>query len=396
VSAPSEQRIDKRFVAGTHRTRSPRETFDDYKRFMPAMGITRIADVTGLDVIGLPVFTAIRPNARFLSTSQGKGVDADSARASALMEAIELWHAEHIDEARLRWDTWARLRRSAPTLDLDQVATRGPIAIDAPMLWIEGRCLFTRAPTWVPFGLVSLGDMPVGGVPTSPLAPSTTGLASGNHVLEATAHALCEIIERHCEVAWVSEGGDRVDPNSVSQGIAASVLASMREAGVYTCIWDCTSPTIGVPTYACEVMDPPDAGRRRLLGSYNGSGSHLSAEVALARAITEAAQSRLTYIAGSRDDILRAGYASSHNATIHDLKWRDLRAATELKRFDPTSLATATFGEDIERLLLSVERIGVKQAIVVDLTRRDVGVPVVKAIVPGMTELGAPHSEAQA
>lgn len=43
-----------------------------------------------------------------------------------------------------------------------------------------------------------------------------------------------------------------------------------------------------LPAYVCDVLDAPDAGRRRLLGAYNGSGCHPSAEVALARAITEA------------------------------------------------------------------------------------------------------------
>ena len=51
---------------------------------MAPMGITRLADVTGLDNIGIPVFQAIRPNARSLSVSQGKGVSLEAAQASAL------------------------------------------------------------------------------------------------------------------------------------------------------------------------------------------------------------------------------------------------------------------------------------------------------------------------
>jgi YcaO-like protein with predicted kinase domain len=62
------------------------------RRFMPAMGITWLANVTGLDRIGLPVCVAVRPNWRALSTSQGKGETIEAAKASALMEAIESWH----------------------------------------------------------------------------------------------------------------------------------------------------------------------------------------------------------------------------------------------------------------------------------------------------------------
>src|SRR5687767_1535681 len=58
-------------------------------------GITRLAQVTGLDQIGIPVWMAVRPNARTLAVCQGKGLDDASAQASAIMEAAELATAEH-------------------------------------------------------------------------------------------------------------------------------------------------------------------------------------------------------------------------------------------------------------------------------------------------------------
>ena len=45
--------------------------------------------MTGLDIIGIPVWFAARPNSRGLSVSQGKGLVAEQARLSAIMEAIE-------------------------------------------------------------------------------------------------------------------------------------------------------------------------------------------------------------------------------------------------------------------------------------------------------------------
>src|SRR5207249_2958495 len=82
---------------GTHRTVPPAETVARLRPLMAGFGITRLADVTGLDRIGLPVFQAIRPLSRSVSVAQGKGLTADAARASALMEAVETWHAERID-----------------------------------------------------------------------------------------------------------------------------------------------------------------------------------------------------------------------------------------------------------------------------------------------------------
>ena len=60
------------------------------------MGITRVAVLTGLDVIGIPVAAAVRPNSRSVAVHQGKGVTLDAAKASAVMEAVECFHAENI------------------------------------------------------------------------------------------------------------------------------------------------------------------------------------------------------------------------------------------------------------------------------------------------------------
>jgi ribosomal protein S12 methylthiotransferase accessory factor len=65
----------KRFVTGTHRARTPAETLADFGRHQQTMGITRLANVTGLDVIGIPVYMAVRQNSRSIAVSQGKGLD---------------------------------------------------------------------------------------------------------------------------------------------------------------------------------------------------------------------------------------------------------------------------------------------------------------------------------
>ncbi|KYF86628.1 hypothetical protein BE20_00300 [Sorangium cellulosum] len=87
----------KGYLAGTHRQVPPEETLRRVRRLMPVMGITRIANVTGLDNIGIPVVMVCRPNSRSLSVSQGKGLDLPTAQASGLMESVEAYHAERID-----------------------------------------------------------------------------------------------------------------------------------------------------------------------------------------------------------------------------------------------------------------------------------------------------------
>jgi YcaO-like protein with predicted kinase domain len=73
------------------------------------MGITRIANVTGLDSVGIPVVMVCRPNSRSVAVSQGKGIDLGSAHASGLMEAAELYHAETIT-LPMRLATYEELR----------------------------------------------------------------------------------------------------------------------------------------------------------------------------------------------------------------------------------------------------------------------------------------------
>ena len=63
---------------------------------MPTMGITRIANITGLDRLGIPVVMVCRPNSRSIAVSQGKGLTLDAAKASGLMESVETFHAESI------------------------------------------------------------------------------------------------------------------------------------------------------------------------------------------------------------------------------------------------------------------------------------------------------------
>ena len=108
----------KPYYSGAHRRCSPLETLARLTPHLTSMGITRIANVTGLDNIGIPVVMVCRPNSRALSVSQGKGLDLHEAKVSGLMEAAELFHAENIDRP-LKFETYARLRRQVRVAEPD-------------------------------------------------------------------------------------------------------------------------------------------------------------------------------------------------------------------------------------------------------------------------------------
>ena len=72
---------------GTHRLVAPNATLERVRPFMAVMGITRVANVTGLDTIGIPVVMVVRPNSRSLAVSQGKGLNlgrGESLRAHGI------------------------------------------------------------------------------------------------------------------------------------------------------------------------------------------------------------------------------------------------------------------------------------------------------------------------
>lgn len=103
---------------GTHRSASLDDTLKRALRLAPVMGITRVANVTGLDSVGIPVVMVCRPNSRSVAVSQGKGIDLASARASGLMEAVELYHAETIT-LPLRLATYEELRYQHNVVEVD-------------------------------------------------------------------------------------------------------------------------------------------------------------------------------------------------------------------------------------------------------------------------------------
>lgn len=377
----------KRYKVGTHRGRDPRETLEAYKPLMPRLGITRLANVTGLDYVGLPVFMAIRPNSRNISVSQGKGLTVEAAAASALMESIEGWHAEQ--RMPTRRASVRELRGSAPVIEVEGLARRVDRLdrhADVQIEWVEGLDLMSGTRLWLPEDTVS-GNMVFTPGAQPLFRRGSNGLASGNNLLEAICHGLCEVIERDSCSLWRLQDDDaatketQLDLESIDSPLCREYIDRLRSAGLHVAAWDATSD-IDVPAYVALVMDDPGM---HTVGMSVGQGCHLSHEVALLRALSEAVQSRLTHIAGSRDDM-----SSDHveNVRRHDQIAATLEHINEpapTRRYaERASAATDYFDQDLGLLLARLQASGIRQVGVVDLTNTEIGVSVVKVVVPGV------------
>lgn len=387
VRLPEWDRID---IPMWRRLATPEETLARVKPLLPVFGITRIANVTGLDTIGIPVVMVNRPNSRALAVSQGKGLTLAAAKASAVMESIESWHAERAGHLPLRLGSYEDLRYSLPLVDPDML----PCEMDSQftphhqMLWTEGTNLRTGNGLWVPYEMVHTNytvPLPTG---HGCFQANSNGLASGNHWIEAVIHGLSEVIERDARTLWnvlpleVQEEA-RLDLETVADPACRQLLSQYARAGVAVGVWDVTSD-VGVPTYLARIVQA-DAGIGTTIRPATGYGTHLVPEIALVRALTEAAQSRLTFISGARDDMRREEY-DHYLAEDQQQLWLDrIRLGAPLRDFnDAPRWAGRSLRHDLQELLARLTAIGIADVVVVDLTRAEIGIPVVRVIVPGL------------
>ncbi|HEU4325186.1 MAG TPA: YcaO-like family protein [Roseiflexaceae bacterium] len=383
--------VPKGFRAGTHRLITPTETVERVRRLMPVMGITRIANVTGLDTIGIPVVMVCRPNARALSVAQGKGVDLAAAKASGLMESVESYHAERI-HLPLKLASYEELRYTHRVIEVDLLARSSDSHFHPhlPAHWIEGFDLIQREPVWLPFEVVHTNYTVAMHRSMTGLVATSNGLASGNHLLEAICHGLCEVVERDATTLWRQKSAEareesRVDLDSIDDPICQELLEKYERAGVAVHVYEITSD-VGIPAFLCRIYDREDNPLRRL-GLMECMGCHPVPEVALMRALTEAAQSRLTMIAGSRDDCYLSTYTQQRNPNIvAPLRAAPARPAARRFRDSPAWHAD-TFNADVSWELERLRAAGLRRAVAVDLTKPEFGVPVVRVVVPGLEPL---------
>ncbi len=382
----------KHYRTGTHRIVSPARTLERLRPYLSEMGITRLANVTGLDRVGIPVVMAMRPNSRSVAVSQGKGVDLEAAKASALMESVETWHAERINLPTL-YGSVDDLSASAALADLGRFPTTRSARFDAArrLLWIEAKDLLSGEAHWIPYEMVHTDYT----VPTPPghgcFPCSTNGLASGNQVVEAQCHAICEVIERDAttllhHMPRRERFARRVDLNTVDDAECRAILARLADAGLEMVVWE-TTTDIGIASFYGLLLPPQ--GTLEHIGA--GAGTHPSRAIALSRTLTEAIQTRLTYISGARDDLLEEEFTLAGIEQKADAARRMIGSSDAERSFqDAPTLEQDLLSDDLQMLLERLAACGVTRVYALDLSRPGFPVSVVRIVIP---ELEPPHDD---
>lgn len=389
AASPSASSTRKALESGSHRTLPPAGTLALIMPHLRELGITRVANVTGLDHVGIPTVMVTRPNARTLSVSQGKGPTLSAAQASGIMEATELEHAENT-ALPLQLASHNELQQHQRIVDYRQlprfVHAYHP---DTRVLWTPAVDERRQHQILVPFEMVQLdlvlplhasqGYFPIG----------SNGLASGVTRLEALLHGAWELVERDALALFAQRGpaerqSRRLRLESIDDPIARDLLERFARADLGVVVWDATSD-IPLPVFTCSVLERQPHGFRPI-GIARGSGCHADRGVALTRALCEAAQSRLTRIAGARDDISPHAFAALREERSLEQQRRQLFDGPEASRlFSITPSRThATLEEDLDWTLAGLDRVGLDQLLSVDLSRPGLPIAVVRVLVPGL------------
>jgi ribosomal protein S12 methylthiotransferase accessory factor len=375
---------------------SPEETLARALPFAPVMGITRIANVTGLDSVGIPVVMVCRPNSRSVAVSQGKGVDLQAAKASGLMESIEAYHAETIT-LPLRQCTYEELRYEHRVVDVRQlpIVSTSTFTPNSKILWCEGEDLLNDESLFVPFETVHTDYTWPPPAASGCFICSSNGLASGNHLMEAISHAICEVVERDAMTLWsfldpASQASTAVDLATVVDPDCLHVVEKIEQAGLTVAVWETTS-NVGIASFMSVISSRENDPMRRIPPA-SGTGCHPARSIALLRALTESAQSRLTRITGSRDDLGSDSYADERYDAAFDLVRGRFATAARRSFGDAPDRDGATFDGDVDWELARLRQAGILQVIAVDLTKDFFKIPVVRVVIPGLEgPPGLPH-----
>lgn len=373
------------------------ETWARVEPVLSQVPVTRVYDVGAIDYLKLPVWAAVTPLAKDLTVHSGKGTSPDAARLSAVMEAIERVSAEDVPPERTCCASYLELADAGEFLPIDPMLCDLPFdsayAPDRSLHWVVAYDLMSQKHKWVARDLViSPADEGVcRGV-------ETNGLASGNSVLEATLHAVLEVIERDAssQEDYYNANHDPaederplwiVDPASLPE-VPRAWYDQLTDSRLVVSLQDITSD-LDVPVYCATIADPDFPGADGEISLFDGCGADEDPERAAVRALTEATQAHSVAMLGARDafegltDRLRAATVARQADRVFappTVRWSGRALAPP-----PRDLAGA-----LTRILARLDAANFPHCLVADMTRPDLGIPVVRVLIPG---LAPPYGE---
>jgi len=363
-----------------------RALFLERRRF----GITRLGSLSRLDRAGVEVAQAVRPLSLSNAVSQGKGANIMDAAASALMESLECWAAERIAPERISVATARDLGAEIRNLYAGSRVHGFDAGWDQLQLrWTEGYDLLAARTLLIPVALVDA----VYTLPSPhPVAfpRSTTGLAAGTSMLAAVIHAALEILERasiaSAERYPRSYPERQIDPSRNGGPRSSEVLSRLKAADLAAGIWLVTADH-GLPVFRCHVIE---TGAHREIAPMPGEGfaCDFTYDGALTKALMEAAQARVTALAGSREDITRAAYPERYDREDLEARRRMSVSPGDAVVLPVDRDPPASGDEALRAVLDALKRAGAEAVLIVPLySSKNPDIEVVRLVAPPLRDL---------
>jgi thioglycine synthase len=382
------------------------------------IGITRLADITDMDILGIPNFSAVLPGTEdYIWVYSGKGTTRLDAKVSALMESIERYCSlPSSDQKKMIQGSYKDVSKVSKTLHPCNVVEPMLFEYDEEMImdFLPGYDLINNEQILVPTPLALFRYSPKSPAVNPFAYHHTNGLASGNVLEEAICHSLCEVIERDATslaelnasalpynalrtmTKYLSDNGLQIDPTDSTEFVdddtkfpdvdisnidfkpISNLVKKFNDAKIPLMIKDITSP-IGIPTFNASSIEWISEDYGYLA---EGHGTHPDARIALLRAITEVSQTRAANIQGARDDLRKISYGNSNSD--EKKTWQFMKSKNSIPFSEIKSYINDDILDDIKLILTRLNSNGLTQVIVVDLTNPQIMIPVVRTIVPGL------------
>lgn len=403
---------------GTSRIQPVEKTLDKVNPMITELGISRLADITDMDRLRIPNYSAVLPGTEdYIWVYSGKGPTKNHAKASAIMESIERYSAlQRNYTSKLIQGSYEELSKSYNILKYDEVIEPLSFSLDPKMTmdYCMGYDLLNNKDILVPASLAIFRFVPKPPSVNPYAFYHTNGLASGNVMEEAICHALCEVIERDStsiaelvtsafqfhilktmENSFIQNGvkvktiesKKFIDDNGIFPDVdlidltnehIKDLLNRFNECQIGLNIKNITS-NFEIPTFVASSVEWVNHDYGYLV---EGHGTHPDSRIALIRAITEVAQSRAANIQGSRDDLRKMKY--DFEDSDDKRSWQFMKSTFNVKFSDIKSFYNEDILDDIKLILRIFKEKGLAKSIVVNLTNPKFNIPVVRAIVPGL------------
>ncbi len=357
------------------------------EKLIPSIGISQIADISPLH--SYPVYQSCRPNSFYHSgvgkntSARGKGPDSTQAKISCIMETFEQYCAEPRNPFLIR-ASYNFLRHQHVVADpkefthhsikLKEVKKAGH---SENLMWTNAYSVEQDCEVLVPAECVYYPFLSQLYNTRALFACNTNGLASGATYLEATVHALYEVIERHYRYLF-EKGLVQIEAFKKVEISHPSVVDELLN-----------NQDIELQTYALEIQGIKNipvilcilAGED---GYHVGYGCSGTVEISIERAVSEAIQSfaalttGIIYPSPMKDTSEKSEsniFAKTCQPEVATLLQKEYRKRVYDRKFK-------TISEEYKFLVNWLRKLGFSKIFVANLTRVGLDLPIVRVMVP--------------